>query len=226
MTPVPPPSIPCLRVRLIYNSYQDRDAGSRFYLSYSGSAPTAANCAAIAAAIGAAWASDLASLVNEAYGLAEVDVLDITTETGAAGGSTTGWEATRSGTVMPDQCAVNIEYDIGRRYRGGKPRMFMLPGSTSDTANPSTWSGAYVTACNTGIAAFFAAVAAIDVGAVGTLAHVNLSYYQGFKNITNSSGRERAVPQYRTAALVDTITGYATKPVIGSQRRRRTATSP
>jgi hypothetical protein len=61
---------------------------------------------------------------------------------------------------------------------------------------------------------------------MGTLAHVNLSYYKGFTNVTNSSGRERAVPTYRDAALVDPVTGYFGKAIMGSQRRRRTSTTP
>jgi len=226
MTPVPPPASPCVRVRLIYNTYADRSAGSRFYLSYAGSAPTAGNCATLALDIGGAWATHLAPLVNDSYGLAEVDVLDITSEMGSSGNSVVGWSGTESGTTLPDQCAVNIEYDIARRYRGGKPRMFLPPGSTSDVANPSTWSGTYVTNVNTGIVAFFAEIEALSIGAMGALAHVNLSYYKGFTNVTNSSGRERAVPTYRSSALVDTVNGYATKPVIGSQKRRRTSTTP
>jgi len=67
------------------------------------------------------------------------------------------------------------------------------------------------------------AVTGLSVGAVGALAHVNVSYYQSFKNVTNSSGRTRAAPTYRTIALLDPITGYVVKAVVGSQRRRRTA---
>jgi len=73
--------------------------------------------------------------------------------------------------------------------------------------------------------AFMAEIEALSVGAVGALGHVNLSYYQGFKNITNSSGRERAVPTYRNTALLDVVQGYAAKSVVGSQRRRRTSTT-
>jgi hypothetical protein len=60
---------------------------------------------------------------------------------------------------------------------------------------------------------------------MGVLAHVNLSYYKGFVNVENSSGRERAAPTYRDSALLDPVTGYVVKQVVGSQRRRRTATT-
>lgn len=223
MTPVPPPASPCLRVRLDYTQGDTFLAGSRFFLSYAGSAPTTANCQAIAAGIGTAWNDNLASLCTSEFGLAEVDIVDITTPTSNSGNALVNYPGTRSGQGLPAQCAMNIEYGIGRRYRGGKPRMFLPGGTEGDLLNPGKFSAAFIGDVTTGIEAFFTAIAALDVGAVGQLAHVNLSYYSGFKNITNSSGRERAVPQYRTAALVDTVTGYFPKAVIGSQRRRRVA---
>lgn len=225
MTVVPPPASPAVRIRLNYTQSDAFLAGSRFYLGYAGSAPTTANCQALATAVAAAWATDLAPVVNENYALTEVDVIDITTDLGNSGGWTGSNAGTRTGLAPPAQCAVNVEFDIGRRYRGGKPRIFMPPANTADQEDAGRWNSALLTAYHTAISGFFAALEAESIGAMGQLTHVNLSYYQGFKNITNSSGRERAVPQYRTAALVDTITGYAVKAVIGSQRRRRVATT-
>jgi hypothetical protein len=121
--------------------------------------------------------------------------------------------------------ATNVEFNIARRYRGGKPRMFFPPGVAADLGTDGRWTDDWVDTINTQVAAFFTAVQAIDVGAVGLLQHVNLSYYQGFTNVTNSSGRTRAAPKYRTTALLDTITGYSAKAVLGSQRRRRTAST-
>lgn len=131
-----------------------------------------------------------------------------------------------SGTSLPAQCSINVEYNISRRYRGGKPRMYLPPGTTANQADDSHWSGAFLTSVNSAINSFISAIEALSVGSMGTLAHVNLSYYKGFTNITNSSGRERAVPTYRSTALTDTIQSYAAKAVIGSQRRRRTSTTP
>jgi hypothetical protein len=121
---------------------------------------------------------------------------------------------------------MNVEYGIARRYRGGKPRSYFPFGVAGDYATDATWSGSLVTAVNSGVTAFYAAIAALSIGAMGTLAHVNLSYYKGFTNVTNPSGRERAVPTYRSSALLDTVTGYSAKTVMGSQKRRRTSTTP
>jgi len=226
VTTPPLPASPCLRVRCIWNEGEPGEGGIRFYLSYAGSAPTGANCVTIATDIAAAWASDLSALTPEDIALNEVDVLDIATDSGLSGQWTGTNTGTRGASGVPYQIAMNVEYGIARRYRGGKPRSYFPFGVLGDFQSDATWTSAFVTATNTGVAAFFTAVQAISVGAVGALEHVNLSYYKGFTNIANSSGRERAVPTYRTTALLDTITGYSAKTLLGSQKRRRTSTSP
>lgn len=214
-----------MRVRLDYTNTDTFLAGNRFYLSYGGSPPTAANCNALASDIASAWAANLAPLIHADWSLTEVDVLDIATNMGNFG-TWTGTDAgTNSGSQLSANAASNIEFNLQRRYRGGKPRIYLPPPAETEAVNAGKWSDAFVTDLNTGITAFFAAIAALSVGAIGTLAHVNLSYYDGFTNVTNSSGRTRAAPKYRTTALVDSISGYSAKAVIGSQRRRRTATT-
>jgi hypothetical protein len=214
-----------LRVRLDYLQTDTYLCGSRFYLGYAGAAPTPGNCATIAADIATAWNTNIGPHVHETYQLVEIDVLDIASVAGASGQWTGSDAGAVSGTALPSQCAMNVEFNIARRYRGGKPRMFVPPSQTSDQVNASHWASSVVTATTAYMLAFFTAVEAISVGAVGALSHVNLSYYSGFTNITNSSGRERAVPKYRAAALVDPVEGYAAKSLIGSQRRRRISTT-
>lgn len=225
MTAPPLPESPCVRVRLDYTQGDSFLAGSRFYLSYAGAAPTGANCITLATDISEAWATFVAGDVDANFSLTEIDVLDIATDSGLSGQWTGDIPGTNSGTSLPAQCATNIEFGIARRYRGGKPRIFQPPGVAGNQLNAGEWDSAFVTAVNGHQVSFWAQIEALTVGAMGALRHVNLSYYKGFTNITNSSGRERAVPTYRATALLDPITGYSTKSVIGSQRRRRTATT-
>lgn len=225
MTPVPPPASPCVRVRLDYLQSDNFRGGNRFFLSYSGSAPTVANCNSLAADVATAWNTSLAEMFCTNWSLQEVDVLDIANDSGNSGNSVTAHEGTRSGDAMPAQCAFNIEYQIARRYRGGKPRIYLPLGVFTDLVNQSTWSDAMVTEANSQWGAFMAAITGASVGAMGTLTHVNLSYYKGFTNIENSSGRERAVPTYRSAAVVDPVINYLPHNEISSQRRRRAATT-
>jgi hypothetical protein len=226
MTAVPLPASPCIRVRLEYTNADGSLAGSRFNLSYSGAAPTSGNCVTLAEDIATAWNSDLAEIVSGNWTLTEVDVLDIASDSGLFGTVSVSHEGSYSGAAIPSQVANNVEFDIGRRYRGGKPRMFIPPPSVGAQEDSAHWTSTFITLSNTQVTAFFTAVAALSVGSTGTLGHVNLSYYQGFKNVTNSSGRTRAAPTYRPLALLDPVTGYATKGVLGSQRRRRIATTP
>lgn len=218
--------MPCVRARLIYTQSDTYDGGSRFYLSYGGSAPTGANCATLASDIAAAWASHIAGTVTTDWVLTEVDVLDIATDTGLSGQWTGSNGGGNAGAPLTSQTALNVEFNINRRYRGGKPRMFWPPASHAELEDAGHWGAGVISGFTTAVGAFFTEVEALSIGAMGSLQHVNLSYYKGFDNITNSSGRERAVPRYRATALHDNVSGYATKKLVGSQRRRRNATTP
>ena len=226
MTVVPLPASPCVRVRLIYTNTDGSFAGSRFYLSYAEGSPTGANCTTLASDVAAAWETNIATLVNTGDSLTQVDVLDIATVLGLSGVWDGDNAGTSEGAPLPAQVAMNVEYDIARRYRGGKPRMFLPAPGDEAVATAGTWTTGVLTDTNAGMAAFFAELEALDIGAMGALAHVNLSYYSGFTNVTNSSGRTRAAPKYRAAALLDTVTGYSAKVEMGSQRRRRASTTP
>lgn len=226
MTVVPLPDVPCIRVRLIWNEGTTGEGGNRLYFSYSGSAPSGANCTTLASDIAAAWLTHIAPLCATDIGLNEVDVLDIATNTGLSGVWNGNNAGTRSGGAIPSQCCMNVEFGIARRYRGGKPRCYLPAGVIGDFQTEATWTSAFVGTVESDFNAFISAVEALSVGSVGTLTHVNLSYYSGFTNHTNTSGRERAVPTYRNTAQHDNITGYFAKPVIGSQKRRRTSTTP
>lgn len=226
MTTVPNPASPCLRIRLIYTQADGFEGGSRFYLSYTGSAPTGAACVSIATGVANAWNTDIAGLVNVDWTLTGVDVIDITTSSGASGVVTVSHPGTRGGTPLPAQVSTNVEFNIARRYRGGKPRMFFPPPDTADTLNPSTFNSTFVSGMNGAVGSFFADVVTNSTPYVGSPEIVLLSYYHGFTNITNSSGRTRAVPTYKSTATLDFVESYSTKARMGSQKRRRSATTP
>lgn len=226
MTVPPLPDIGCVRCRLVYSGDRANSMGNRFFLSYGGSAPTGANCTTLASDIASAWNSDMAGLYPSFNALSHVDVLDIGSHMGASGVWDGTHDGTRSGSAVPVQCALGIEFSIAERYRGGKPRMYLPAGTETDRVSPEAWDGSLTGDADTQLPIFFAALEALSIGAMGTLTHVILSYYHGFTNITNSSGRTRAVPTYRPTALHFDVTGYTAKSQISSQRRRRSSTTP
>lgn len=228
MATPPLPDVSTLRVKLDYNQGSLATSGNRLFFKYGGTAPTAANCATLASDISGAWGTHIAPLIQNNFYLTEVDVLDITTVTGLSGAWTGSVEGTRGSALTPASVATNIEYDISRRYRGGKPRIYLPPGSGDDLADESHWSGSFTSAVGTGWAAFISEIEALSVGAVGSLTHINLSYYSGVNTSTPPwrGPGFKYPPKYRDVALSDVISGYSVKTVVGSQRRRRTSTTP
>lgn len=227
MTTPPLPEFPCVRVSLDYEADSGQKFGSRFFLRYTGDAPSGANCITLAGDVATAWGAEFASQVASAYMLKRVDVLDIATDSGLSGqwtGSTAGGQTTTP--AAPISTAINIEFGLARRYRGGKPRMYLPPPSAVNMLDTAHWNAAVISSVNTNAAAFFATLEGLTVGGMGTLSHVSLSYYESFTNPPIETGRrERSRPTYRATAKVDNVTGYFTKTVIGSQRRRRTSTT-
>lgn len=227
MADVPLPASPCVRVNLVYEPPAANKAGSRFYVSYSGTAPDPTVCATLAGLVHTNWASHMAPVTPANWSLNEVDVLDIATRTGKSGQWTGAEPGTRTGTELPTQVASNVEFDIAERYRGGKPRMYCPPGVAADGSNENEWASEYITAFNTAITDFFAGINGSSPGSMGTLQHVVLSYYHG-KNTATPPWRGpgyKYPPLYRDAAVLYTVEGYGLKAVMGSQRRRRTSTS-
>ena len=223
-----PPVVQAVRCRLVYTQADNFLSGSRFYLSYSGSAPSPANCITLAGTINTAWASHIAPQVMPNYSLTEVDVLDLASTSGSSGNNTTVQAGTRTGTAVPSQCCCNVEFNIARRYRGGKPRMYFPPADTTAQANQGNWSTGLITQENAAVLAFFTALNGTGPGSMGTLQHVNISFYDGVYTTTPPwrGPGYKYPPKYRTTPLVDTVEGYATKARIGSQKRRRSATTP
>lgn len=225
MSQVPLPASPCVRVALDYTKTDGTLAGSRFYLSYTGSAPTAANCATLATDVATEWNTTFGTMVNPEFALTEVDVLDIATEVGASGNWQGSHAGQNAGSTPPGFVAVNIQFVIARRYRGGKPRMYLPPGIDTNMSGPDMWSPTFAGDAVTQAQNFFGYLHGLSIGAMGVLQHVNVSYYKGFKNFTNSSGREYAAPTYRDTATVDPVTGYIGRQLVSSQRRRRSAST-
>lgn len=226
MTAPPLPDVPCVRVRLIGRDDVGNDWGVRFYLRYTGSAPSGNDCVTLAGDVQTAFATSLAGLMQVAQSLTEVDVLDIASNSGLSGQTSSPVPGTRAGNIMPIQTAAVVEFGIARRYRGGKPRVYWPFGVVNDMLDQAHWTDAFRGAFEADTQAFFEAIEAETIGSMGTLQHVNLSYYSGFEAIKDSSGRYHNVPTYRPTAKHDDITSYIGKAEMGSQKRRRTATTP
>src|SRR6201997_4312324 len=168
------------------------------FWSYTGGTPSAANLSTIAGLIGTAWATNLASLMTTAGALSEVDVTDLASNTGAVGTSTTSHAGTRSGLEPTTGTCLVAKYTIARHYRGGKPKGFWPFGLTSDLVDQHLWSTAFVSACNTGFAAFQSGVNGLVGGPITLGTQQNVSYFSGTQTNPSTSKwarRNRPAPR-------------------------------
>jgi|SRR5271165_612507 len=222
----PPPDVQTVRVRLDYDHDSGLKGGNRFYLSFTGTRPDGSTADTLATTIQTAWSAQFQPLFNPVWQLVEVDVLDITDDMGASGFWTGSDAGTNTGTPLPADACMNVEYDIARRYRGGKPRIY-FPGATDgNQLNDTTWQSSFIADYAAAVPAFFSAIHSGAPGSMGDVNHISLSFYKGFTNETPTGKRYYATPTYRTPnAISDPITGYAPKAEISSQRRRRTSTT-
>jgi hypothetical protein len=220
--------INAVRAKLDYTQSDGFLGGSRFYIAYASSIPSAGDLDTLASDIAAAANTNLIPLINPDWSLTEVDCYDLSSETGLSGYWTGSHTGTNTGSVLPAQVATNVEYNIARRYRGGKPRMYLPTAVYENLETPEKWMTDYQTAVNSGVTAFFTAIAALSIGAMGALSHVALSFYHGW-DTSMPVVKKRGTfypPLPRTAPLADAVTSYACKLEVSSQRRRRLATTP
>jgi hypothetical protein len=218
----PLPAAPgVVKVSLNLTVAGDAQALCRFYVHYTGTAPTGAQLNTFCAAVGSAWGTNLAPLCLTDRNLLEVTAEDLSTNTGAVGFDATAHNGSLAHHTVPAATTFNINFLIARRYRGGKPKIFLPLFGAEDLTVGNLWGGAAVTSGTTGWAAFIAAVLAAGWAAAGTLTHVNVSYYSGFTVVTNPiTHRARNVPTVRVSPVVDPIITYGFETAPGSQRRR------
>lgn len=216
------PAVPShFRVEFLWNVGSDANAITRLFFRYTSGPPTPAQCATWAADFQGDWANFFEPLAHPDVNVYETIVTDIASSTGAQGtfsGINTG---TRSGSFLGRATCGLVNMGVARRYRGGKPRMYLPIGTSSDLDANGNWNSSFLSACATQLTAWEAAVLARSVGGMTIDQQSNVSYYHGFTVVTNpSTGRARNVPTPRSSAVVDKINTWTTNVKPGTQRRR------
>lgn len=198
------------------------EAGSRFFLSYSGTAPSAGNLNTLSTAVSTEWGSNLAGNVSTGESLHGVIITDLSSDTGSVG----TWEGTVDGTnsgaaLIASGCTV-VNHEIDRRYRGGRPRTYVRMGVQTDieSGHSNIWADSYLTSALTNWEAFIAGILATTGIGISLENIVNVSWYHGNTVFTGPTGRARNIPQLRTTPIVDVIVSSTIAQKIGSQRRR------
>lgn len=117
--------------------------GNVIHFRYSGSAPSNAVCATIAAQVGSEWATHMAPECPAPTTLQKVVVTDLTSNTSGQGESLIVHAGTRGDDSIPANAAVLITYAAPLRYRGGHPRQYLYVGGNADLEGAAKWSSAF-----------------------------------------------------------------------------------
>ena len=219
--PALPPAANTIRLGMKHTVGTDLDVFSRFYISYTGTAPTPATAATFLTAMNTAYGANLKSLLNQNYTLTQMTFEDLTSSTGAVATNNTAIVGTRTGSANDQRNCVLLNFSVARRYRGGKPRIYLPFGSVTDELSGNSWASAFVTAVNTGWTNFIAALVAAPWAGATITGQSNVIFYNGFTNETGPTGRVAARSTPRVgSAVVDAIIAHACSSIYGTQRRR------
>jgi hypothetical protein len=199
----------------------DLTALVRYFVSYSG-VLSLADAQTWVNAISAAWAGPghAQSVSASQITLTSVELTDLTSPSSPQVSHASGAGGSAGSPAVPAGAAFVLRFRILRRYRGGHPRMYYPGIPASFVSTSQTWSGSGLALVVGALQGSITDGINAQPAAVGVTQHVNVSYFQGFHNVTFPSGRIRPVPTLRAVPLVDVITGYVGNPNIGSQRRR------
>lgn len=190
-------------------------------MEYAGTNSQSNNDAFAAVVVAAfSFANCLGSQMNTDITLVKTEVTDLTSNTSPQSVNTTQHAGTISGQALPAGTAGVLQFKIGRRYRGGHPRMYLPGRSAADLQTPQLWTASAVADFTAAWNNTVAQMVSNKPAGFTFLQQVNVSYFQGFVNHTFPSGRVRPVPVLRSTPFVDTIESVSTNPHVASQRRR------
>lgn len=218
----PLPAAPqTLRIDQFFSIGADLTALSRFFVAYTGVAPSDAELLTFATAVNGYAAADFASVVAGDNYIGATSAVDLSSATAAQAEFSALTVGTRAGSDLPADASAVSSYEIGRRYRGGHPRGYWPFGTSVDTLTEQEWRTTSVTAFYNAVTDYMASVVAAGWALAGTLTHVNVSYFAGFTvQISPGTGRARNVPTKRAAPVINPVLAVVLRQRIGSQRRR------
>lgn len=198
----------------------DTTTGTHFYFSTDAGAANASQLNQLTEAAASGWNTHMTPECPGQIILTSVTGTDLSSPTGAVDEVFPNYPGSRAGSPLAANACVLINYQVARRYRGGKPRNYAPGGTSGDLANLQTWAAAfqssYTTAWRNMTNEILAALRASFPGG----RQVNISYYSGHQWLPDQHGNYHYVPTPRPTPVLDTIGPGTASLTVGSQRRR------
>jgi hypothetical protein len=202
--PVAPSAV---KISFHFSYGTDANVMTHMYFAFVTGTPNTADLQGFTNTARSLWVTNMLSLMTNAVTLRNVDGIwlgDYTSALVTASGSNSG---TRLGGVIPASTAALINLKLSRRYRGGKPRLYLPLGAQTDFLDAQHWSSAFITAVTTGWNAWVNGMQAYVGGpSLSALSLANVSYWH--------LGGLRPTP------LVEAVTSSGINSIPATQRRR------
>lgn len=220
MTGPLPPVPKVIRYDLFSISGANNFVRDRLYFQYTG-ALSIADLGTLLTNASASWGTNMSPSLSNVFTQNTIEGTDLTSTSSAQTTGGTPRVGAGAGTPVPGSACMVIKFRTARRYRGGHPRFYLAGQVASNLVGTDTWSGGAAAAILAAWQAFIAGCIATPPAAVGTLSHVNVSYFSGFTVVAPAGRRARNVPTLRAGGpVVDPIISYAVNTSVASQRRR------
>ena len=219
--PALPPAANHTKVIVTEAHQEDAHVQNSFYLNVPGGY-SAADANALAQDIFNEWGATFMPAKVNVCTLDSVEVVDLTSNTGAVGFHTGTVNGGNVSAPLPAATAAIFEFHIARRYRGGKPKLFMSGYGINQITDAQSWVAGFTAARVGEWVAFIAALIAGAPAGATPIGQANVSYFQGFNVVISpTTGRARNVPKLRVGGPVfDPIESITVKPTFGFQKRR------
>lgn len=218
-----PPNVPSVcRFRLLGTLANAAPWGVRFYTLFSGGSPSNANMLTLAEGVAAAWNDTCGQHQSHNVTTTACDGIDLTTDSGAAATADVDYPGGADEAPVDNQVAGIVKYIIARRYRGGKPKMYIPGLGISGVLDNSHWTTSFADAMGTAFTDFDSAISLLSAGSTDLQEIVNVSFYKGFTPSQNPvTLRWRNIPTYRSEVIIDPVGAFTFDELFGSQKRRR-----
>lgn len=218
MPPLPPVA-GVIRSSFKQSIGSDTDILNRCFWAYTGST-SQVSMGSMATELAAAWHTHMHPIQWNGTALESVECVDLASDSAPLAFAEPGTDGSAAGPPAPAGAAAVLQFEINRRYRGGKPKMFIAGLVAANLLSGQQLEAAYIADLAEAWLAVVAATLVTFSGITVVTEQVNVSYYEGFTNGTGPTGRARVIPTLRETPITDPVVGIAVGSNVASQRRR------
>lgn len=204
-------------VRSVITCYGNdtRKTDNVIHWSYTGAAPSSANCVSLATSLWGSWINYLSAYQHENVALTEIEITDLSSGTAGQGiynADGTPYAGALTGDPLPLSTCMLVNKYIARIYRGGHPRSYLPVGDVTKIDTDGEYNSVFASDVHTAYNSMVTGFVGVEAGTTTISAEVCVSYIDKTLNPTP--------PYRRTTPAVFPVLTTSTQQQFATQRRR------